>query len=94
MINKDIRPKLNSDILWRRDGADDELVVLASCNGGPIRFLNPVGAMIIKLSNGKNTFEDIVEVIESSFEVADKKTIENDVYLFLNSLKENKILKF
>jgi len=94
MINKSYIPKLNSDILWRRDGAEDEIVVLASFKGGPIRFLNPVGGMILELSNGQNSVEDIVNYIESNYQDVPIKTVEKDIFLFLKILEENKIIKY
>jgi hypothetical protein len=94
MINSQTKPKIFSDILWRKDGPDDELVVLASCNDGPIRFLNPVGGIIIEMSNGKNTYEDIVNYIISIFQDVDIKTVEKDVEMFLKTLKKNKIIEF
>ena len=52
MINRNRRPRVNDDILWRKDGEDDELVVLASCLGVAIAlsaFLGFAGKFFLPL---------------------------------------------
>ena len=93
MINN-CKPMVCKDILWRKDGAEDELVILASCNGGSIRFLNPVAGKILELSDGKNSVNDIITNICEKFANTSRDTVEKDVITFLNTLKENKIITF
>ena len=93
MINKNIKPKLAEDIVWKEEGKDGETVSMASYIGGPIRILNPVASKIIKLLDGKHTIQEIIIEIYESFEDADLKTIENDVLEFLNELEKKKIIE-
>ena len=92
MTNSHLKPLVSNDILWRRDGEENELVILASCNGGSIRFLNPVAGLILELSNGKNTVDDIVDHIMKNYDCADKANVEKDVNMFLKILVENGVV--
>jgi hypothetical protein len=93
MINKDIKPELSQDIVWKEEGENNETVSLASYIGGPIRFLNPVASKIIKLSDGKHTVREIINKINESFEDSDPEKIEKDVEKFLKQLEKKKIIK-
>ena len=93
MLNN-LKPLVENNILWRKDGEKEDLVILASCNGGPIRFLNPIGSLILELSNGKNTVEVIIEQIIENYDCKDKKIVERDVEIFLQALRENEIINF
>lgn len=93
MIDKNIKPKLAKDIVWKEEGKDGASVSMASYIGGPIRILNPVASKIIKLLNGKHTIQEIIIEVYESFEETDLKTIENDVLEFLDELEKNKIIE-
>lgn len=92
MINSQTKPKVSNDILWRKDGGENELVILASCNGGPIRFLNPVAGSILELSNDKNSIDDIVDCIMNNYDCDDKAKVEKDVNMFIKILKKNGVV--
>ncbi len=92
MINKNLKPKLAKDIVWREEGEEGEIVSLASYVGGPIRMLNPVASKIIKLLDGKHTIEDIINEIIKSFEDVDYETAEKDVLDFLKELEQERII--
>ena len=92
MINKDIKPKICKDLVWKEEGKKGEIISLASYLGGPIRFLNPVASRIVKLSDGKHTVKEIVEDICRTFEDTDPKLVEKDVDKFLKTLEKKKIV--
>jgi hypothetical protein len=93
MINKDIKPELSKDIVWKEEGSKGETISLASYLGGPIRFLNPVASIIIKLSNGKNSIDDIIKEICKTFEDSDPQIVKKDVEKFLKNLEKKEIIK-
>jgi hypothetical protein len=93
MINKTIKPEICKDVIWKEEGKNDDTVSLASYLGGPIRFLNPVASKVVKLSDGTNTVQKIIDEICKSFEDADRKKVEKDVENFLLELEKKKIIK-
>lgn len=93
MINKDIKPEICKDVVWKDEGKKGVTVSLASYLGGPIRFLNPTASKIVKLSDGKHTVEEIIDEVCKSFEDTDRKLVEKDVEKFLRTLEEKKIIK-
>lgn len=94
MISINTKPKINKDILWRKDGEKNEIISLGNSNGGPIQFLNDVGSLIFEFSNGKNTVGDIINKISLCYSEVSKKKIEKDVIAFLKKLKNEKIVDF
>ena len=93
MINKNIKPELSEDIVWKEEGKDGVSISLASYLGGPIRFLNPVASQIVKNSDGNHTLQEIIKNICESFEDADPKKVEKDVNKFLIDMEKRKIIK-
>lgn len=93
MINKNIKPKLSKDIVYKKEGKNQEILSLASCKGGPIRILNEVASKIIVLSNGNNSINNIIEQIYNSFEDTNEKSVENDVLRFLKILEKENIIE-
>jgi len=94
MIDHKRIPKIQDDILRRRDGAENEIIVLASSKGGPIRFLNPVGSRIFELSDGTNTIDDIIDDILHTFDQCNPTSIEEDIITFLEKLRQNNIIDY
>ena len=92
MINKNIKPKLAKDIVWKEEGNDGTTISLASYIGGPIRLLNPVASKTVKLLDGKHTIQDIIMEIFETFEDVDIKTVEYDLLKFLKELEKLKII--
>ena len=94
MTYNKIKPKINEDILWRYDGKEEDIVILASCKGGGIQFLNQVAGLILEYSDGTNEVDSIVNKIVDIFGNVEKKRVEMDVINFLNNLKKLKIVNF
>jgi methyltransferase-like protein len=92
MIDRNLKPKLAKDIVWKEEGENGEIISLASYIGGPIRMLNPVASKIIKLLDGKHTVKEIINEIVESFEDVDYDTAEKDVLEFLEELKQKRII--
>lgn len=93
MIDKNLKPRLAKDIVWKEEGENGEIISLASYIGGPIRFLNPVATKIIKMSDGKHTIQEIIDQIMSTFENAALEGVEEDVFKFLKELEDKKIIE-
>ena len=93
MINKDIKPKLSKDIVWKKEGKDTVTGSLASYLGGPIRLLNPVALRIVELIDGKHTIKEIVDDICNCFEGSVPLKVEQDVENFLKMLEQKKVIE-
>ena len=92
-MNKNMKPKISKDIVWKKEGKNGELLSLTSWLGGPILLLNPVASKIVILSNGKNTIEQIATNICKSFEDTDLNRITKDLEKFFIVLQDKKIIE-
>ena len=93
MIDKNLKPKIAKDIVYKKEGKKGETISMASYLGGPIKLLNPVASKTVKLLDGKHTIQEIITEIYKSFEDADLKTVENDIIEFLLDLEKKKIIE-
>jgi len=93
MIDKNLKPELEKDVVWKKEGKDGIRVSLASYLGGPIRLLNPVASRIIEHIDGKHTVNDIIQHVLNNFENAELDIVEKDVESFLKTLEEKKVIK-
>lgn len=83
--------KLNNNIIFREEGKDG---ILFDSEKGEFSMLNSTAVLIIKMCNGKNTEEDIINQILEKYNYSYKKQIIKDVKQFLEYLiKNNFILK-
>ena len=64
-------------MLWREDNQDT--IVALNPLTGVVNFFNPTLAMIFKLCDGKNTIDEIVKKMYSSFPAISKWLIRRDV---------------
>lgn len=73
------KPKILGDVLWRRDGEDNQIVVLSKEGLALPLILNPTAARIFLLCNHKNTVEDIAGTLCDEFASEDFKSVLEDV---------------
>lgn len=74
----------NPDIVFREEGKE---ALLFDPNTGSIKILNPVGTIIWKLINGKNTKDNIKRKLADKFKDEDPARIGKDLNKFLKSLE-------
>lgn len=73
------KPKILDDVLWRRDGEDNQIIVLSKEGLALPLILNPTAARIFSLCNQKNTLEDIAGILCAEFGKEDFKMVLADV---------------
>lgn len=73
------KPAVSGAVSWRRDGENNQIVVLAK-EGLPLPLiLNSTAARIFSFCNGKNTLEDIARQLCDEFGLEDFKMVLEDV---------------
>lgn len=80
------RPKAKAKIAVRKVGEETFLFNTAK---GKIKILNPTGAFIWRLCNGKHSKEDIIDKLEKKFEIKSKATAEKDLGRLLKELSQD-----
>jgi hypothetical protein len=71
----------------------DQEMVLVHPVQGKVRVLNPVGARVWELVDGRRTLDDIVRVIASEYAV-DTSRVQADVDFFCEDLVQRDVLTF
>jgi len=61
------KPKISDNVLWRRDGEDNQLIVLSKEDMPLPLILNLTAARIFLLCNGENSLEDIARGLGEEF---------------------------
>lgn len=61
------RPKISDNLVWRRDGEDNQLIVLSKEDMSLPLILNLTAARIFLLCNGENSLEDIARGLAEAF---------------------------
>jgi len=82
-------PVQNPEMAWRI--VDDECIIVDT-QGSQATVLNPVGARIWELSDGKRTLKEIVELILNEYDV-DRPRAEADAGSFVTELLERKLIQ-
>lgn len=75
----------NPDIIFREE---EEEAFLFNPETGVLKCLNPLGTFIWQNCNGKNTIDNIIDMIKKEYEDVPPTTIEKDVKNFIETLKE------
>ncbi len=72
-------PKRSDDVVWRRDGEDEQIIVLSKEEFPLPVILNPAASRIFLLCDGKNTLEDIAQALMREFDLEDFSVAVADV---------------
>lgn len=80
------------NLRWRWDGEDKDYIVYMSPFSGHINILNPIGADIFMLCDGKHTISEIVDVLMDTYEGATKERITNDVIELIKYFKSENLV--
>jgi hypothetical protein len=78
-------PRIKEDVLWRRDGEEDQ-IILAKAGYGAVFILNPTSAYIFEKCDGRTTPEQILHLLseESSMSMED---VRKDFYRVLKKIR-------
>jgi len=77
----------------RKEGPEKEFLVVKDIEKGSVWVINPTGAKIIELCDGKHTVKEIIDIICKSFEQTNYETVEKDVWEFIKKLSEFGIIE-
>lgn len=80
------------NIRWRWDGENNDYIVYMSPFSGNINILNPVGADIFMLCDGKHTISAIVDMLLERYEGASREKITDDVIDLITYLKKENLI--
>jgi hypothetical protein len=76
--------KLHPDIVFREE---DEGAFLFNPQTDTLHCINPVGASVLKLCNGKNRFDRVCRLLEEEYDIdVSPERLQGDVETFLNRL--------
>lgn len=89
-IEKTYAQRINIRFRW--DGEDKDYIVYMSPFSGHINILNPVGADIFYLCDGKHTISDIVNSLLDKYEGVTKKQLESDAIELIKFLKRENLI--
>lgn len=89
MNNTAIPRTLN--LRWRWEGKNNDFIIYQHPVTAFLDMLNPVAAKIFCFCNGKNTIEDIADLLMKEFKGADKETIIQDVKNFVEHMVKEEI---
>lgn len=73
------KPRISDGVIWRRDGEDNQIILLSKEGLALPLILNPTAARIFLLCNRENTLEDIAKVLCAEFGLEDFKMVLEDV---------------
>ena len=90
IVNK---PRMSDDVIWRRDGEDNQIIVLSREELALPLILNPTAARIFLLCNSKNTLEDIAKSLCGEFGLDDFKMVLEDVIKQVEYFHDKKIIQ-
>lgn len=84
------KPKAKKGLVFREE---DEGAFLFNPDSGNIKVLNPVGAFIWQLLDGKKNPQQIVSAVEKHFAEVKIEEAEKDLENFLAELRKMKLLR-
>ena len=79
MISIANKPKILDNVAWRRDGEDEQIIVLSKEGLALPLILNSTAARIFSLCDGKHTLEDMAKGLCDEFSLDDFKMVLKDV---------------
>jgi len=82
------RKYVHANVKWRWDGEDGQhITLLLPDKSGTVYFLNPTAAFIFIMCDGKNTVNDIVQLISERYKESADRVL-RDVEAFLIYLED------
>lgn len=87
------RPERVDDIIWRRDGEEDQIIILSRDGFSLPIILNPTAVRIFLFCDGKNSLEDIACSLCEEFSLDDFAAVLSDVKEQVDDFIKRGILK-
>lgn len=87
------KPKIAAGVIWRRDGEDNQIIVLSREGLALPLILNPTAAKIFSLCNGKNSIEDIAGALSKEFKTEDFALLLKDAQEQIAYFTEKKLVE-
>lgn len=87
------RPKIAENIVWRRDGEADQLIIVSREDLPLPLILNPTAAIIFSLCDGRHSLEKIAERLCQEFGLDDLSLALGDVKKQIEYFKDKCIVK-
>lgn len=81
-------------IRWRWDGEDRDYILYMNPFSGHINVLNPVGADVFVLCDGKHTISGIVDSLMEKYEGATREYITADILDMLRHFRDEHLVTF
>lgn len=79
MISIANKPKIAPDVLWRRDGDANQIIIVSREDLPLPLILNATAARIFSLCDGEHSVEDMAEILRSEFRLPEGPQILEDV---------------
>ena len=86
-------PKIADNIVWRRDGEADQLIIVSREDLPLPLILNPTAALIFSLCDGRHSLENIAERLCQEFGLDDFSLALEDVKKQIEYFKDKCIVK-
>lgn len=87
------KPKVAENIVWRRDGEADQLIIVSREDLPLPLILNPTAAIIFSLCDGRHSVEKIAERLCQEFGLDDLSLALEDVKKQIEYFKDKCIVK-
>lgn len=87
------KPKTSDEVIWRKDGEDNQIILLSREGLALPLMLNPTAARIFLLCNGENTFEEIAKSLCAEFGLDDFAMIFKDVTKQVEFFLEKEVVR-
>lgn len=79
MISIANKPRIAPDVLWRRDGDENQIIIVSREDLPLPLILNATAARIFSLCDGEHSVEDMAEILRSELRLPDGSQILEDV---------------
>lgn len=79
MISIANKPKIAPDVLWRRDGDANQIIIVSREDLPLPLILNATAGRIFSLCDGEHTIEEIAEILRSELRLPEGSQILEDV---------------
>ena len=87
------RPRICDNLRWRRDGEDEQIIILSKEEFPLPLILNPTASRIFLLCDGEHTVEDIAQALCDEFDMEDFSIVLEDVKKQAGYFSDKGILK-
>lgn len=88
------KPKISDNVIWRRDGEDNQIIVLSREGLALPLILNPAAAKIFLFCNGEHTLEEIAGSLCAECGLDDFAMVLEDVTRQIEYFRDKEVIRF